>query len=265
MGPTDQRVPHKPIHEKITTYVSFIPDKSVDVSKVFGQFTFDVILNAGFGLQTDFQTNPDPELVEKILTVFNVPMYVRAITMFPFFRQVRKIFHLNPIQHVPYLAKLAKNVLDLRRSGLPGRRDLVQLMLEAELVTGNNEVKKLTDEEIIGQCIVFFVAGSETAGATLAFTAFYLAHHPDVQDKLLREIDDAVKSRDNESTYKFVQSLEYLERVICEVLRLATVGYINVRQCMETCVIEGVEFPAGVCVNIPAFVIHRIPEYWPEV
>lgn len=137
-------------------------------------------------------------------------------------------------------------------------------MLEAELVTGNNEVKKLTDEEIIGQCIVFFVAGSETAGATLAFTAFYLAHHPDVQDKLLREIDDAVKSRDNESTYKFVQSLEYLERVICEVLRLATVGYINVRQCMETCVIEGVEFPAGVCVNIPAFVIHRIPEYWPE-
>lgn len=239
-------------------------DKSVDVSKVFGQFTFDVILNAGFGLQTDFQTTPDPELVEKILTVFTVPMYIPAITMFPFFRQVRKIFHLNPIQHVPYLAKLAKNVLDLRRSGLPGRRDLVQLMLEAELVTGNNEVKKLTDEEIIGQCIVFFVAGSETAGATLAFTAFYLAHHPDVQDKLLREIDDAVKSRDNESTYKFVQSLEYLERVICEVLRLATVGYINVRQCMETCVIEGVEFPAGVCVNIPAFVIHRIPEYWPE-
>lgn len=185
--------------------------------------------------------------------------------MFPFFRQVRKIFHLSPIQHVPYFAKMAKSVLDLRRSGSVGRRDLVQLMLEVEQRAGNNnEVRKLTDEEIIGQSIVFFVAGSETTGATLAFTAYYLAYHPDIQNKLLREIDDAVKSRGDESTYQFVQSLEYLERVLSEVLRLATVGYVNIRECMETCEIGGVEFPAGVGVSIPAFVIHRNADYWPE-
>jgi len=34
---------------------------------------------------------------------------------------------------------------------------------------------------------------------------------------------------------------------------------------METCEIGGVEFPAGVGVSIPAFVIHRNPDYWPEV
>lgn len=240
-------------------------DKSVDVSTPFGQFSLDVILTAGFGLKTDIQTKPDPELVDKILTVFSVPTFHRAISMFPFFRQVRKIFHLSPIQHVPYFAKMAKSVLDLRRSGSLGRRDLVQLMLEVEQRAGNNnEVRKLTDEEIIGQSIVFFVAGSETTGATLAFTAYYLAHHPDIQDKLLREIDDAVKSRGDESTYQFVQSLEYLERVLSEVLRLATVGYVNIRECMETCEIGGVEFPAGVGVSIPAFVIHRNADYWPE-
>ena len=87
-----------------------------------------------------------------------------------------------------------------------------------------------------------------------------------MQEKLLREIDNAVKSRDGAvSTYEFVQGLEYLERVLSEVLRLATVGYVNVRECMKTCVIEGVEFPAGVSLYIPAHVIHRNPEYWPEV
>ena len=236
----------------------------MEVAKPFGEFSLDVILSAGFGLKADIQTSPDPELVEKALTVFYVPVYIRALSMFPFFRLVRKIFQLNPIQHVPYWAKMAKEVIDLRRSGSKSRRDLIQLMLETEEVSGK-KVKPLTDDEIIGHCIVFFVAGSETTGATLAFTAYYLAHHPEVQEKLLREIDDAVRSRDDVSTYEFVQSLEYLERVMSEVLRLTTVGYVNVRECMETCVIGGVEFPAGVSLYIPSYVIHRNPEFWPEV
>ena len=178
---------------------------------------------------------------------------------------MRKIFHLDPIQHVPYFAKIAKDVLDLRRSGSSVRRDLVQLMLEAEEVTDSG-IKKLTDEEIIGQSIVFFAAGSETSANTLAFTAFYLARYSEVQEKLLREIDDAVKSRGSDvSAYEFVQGLHYLDRVICEVLRLATVGYVITRDCMETCVIKGVEFPAGVLVYIPSHAIHQDPDFWQEV
>jgi len=238
-------------------------EKSVNVSKPFGQFALDVILSAGFGIKADIQTNPDPELVQKAATTYKVPFYIFALSMLPFYRKIRKLFRFEPIQHVPYFAKMAKDVLDLRRSGSSVRRDLVQLMLEAEEVT-DNERKKLTDEEIIGQSIVFFVAGSESTGATLAFTAYYLAHHPEVQEKLLREIDDAVRSRGDVSTYKFVQSLEYLDRIICEVLRLATVGYVILRDCMETCVIKGVEFPAGSLVYIPSCAIHRDPDFWPE-
>lgn len=66
-------------------------------------------------------------------------------------------------------------------------------MLEVELVIGNNEVKKLIDEEIIGQCIVFFVVGLEIVGVILVFIVFYLVYYLDVQDKLFCEIDDVVK------------------------------------------------------------------------
>lgn len=243
----------------------YVSEKSVDVSTPFSQFTLDIILSAGFGLKADIQTNlADPELVKKALSVFIVPVYVRALTMFPFYRQLKKIFDLNPIQHVPYFEKLARGILELRRSGSVGRRDLVQLMLEAKEVH-NDEIKTLTDEEIIGQCITFLVAGSETTGSTLALTAYHLAHYPEIQEKLLREIDDATRSRGDVSIYEFVQSLEYLDRVVSEVLRLCTVGYVNVRDCMETCVINGVEFPAGVCVYILSYCVHRDPDYWPEV
>ena len=67
-----------------------ISEQSVDVSKLFGQFTLDVILSAGFGVKADIQTNPDPELVQKAATVYDVPIYFYALSMLPFFRQVKK-------------------------------------------------------------------------------------------------------------------------------------------------------------------------------
>ncbi|KAL9966312.1 hypothetical protein ACROYT_G024366 [Oculina patagonica] len=238
-------------------------DKSVDISTPCSQFSLDVILSAAFGLKGDIQTNPDPELVKKALSVFIVPVYIRALTMFPFYGQLKKFFDLNPIQHVPYFEKLARGILELRKKGADGRRDLVQLMLEAKDVD-NNEIKTLTDEEIVGQCITFLVAGSETTGSTVAMIANLLANYPEIQEKVLREIDEATRSRGDVSIYEFVQSLEYLDRVVSEALRLYTVGYVNVRDCMETCVINGVEFPAGVGVYILTYCVHRDPDYWPE-
>ena len=138
-------------------------------------------------------------------------------------------------------------------------------MLEAHDENAENTSGKLTDGEIVTQSVVFLLAGSETTGATLAIAAYHLAHNPEIQEKLLSQIDDAVKSRGDTSIYEFVQSLVYLDRVISEVLRLSSIGFGNVRQCMETCVIQGVEFPVGVYVNIPSYAIHRDPDFWSEV
>lgn len=98
----------------------------------------------------------------------------------------------------------------------------------------HNGIQKLTDEEIIGQTIIFLAAGSGTTACTLTFTVFYLTHHPEIQAKLCQEIDDATKSRGNASTYDFVHSLEYLDRVVSEVLRLAPVEFLSVRQCNDS-------------------------------
>ena len=180
-------------------------DRSVDVSTPFSQFTLDVILSAGFGLKSDVQTNPDSELLKKATTVFNVPVYVRALSMFPFYRHLRKFIDLNPIQHVDYFETLARGIMKIRRNGSSGRKDLVQLMLEAQEVVNNNEVKTLTEEEIVAQCITFLVAGAETTGSTLAMIAYHLASYPEVQDKLLQEIDEATRTRGNLSTYELSQ------------------------------------------------------------
>src|SRR6218665_219825 len=51
----------------------------------------------------------------------------------------------------------------------------------------------LSHEEIIAQSILFFLAGYDTTANTLALFAYELATHPEIQDKLIQEIDEVMK------------------------------------------------------------------------
>ena len=221
-------------------------------------------MRSALGLESELQTNPDPELLQKVLTVFHVPLYIRALSMFPFWQRVKKFFDINPIQHVRDFEKLSRKVLEIRKKSPSGRRDLFQLMLEAKDASVN-ETQKLTDEEIIAQTIVILAAGFQSTAYTLAFTVYYLALHPDIQAKLRQEIVGAARSGEDASTYDFVNGVEYLDRVIAEVLRLTPIEFVTVRQCNESCDIKGVHFPAGVTVFIPTYAVRHDPALWPKV
>ena len=36
------------------------------------------------------------------------------------------------------------------------------------------------------------------------------------------------------------------------------------RECNEACTINGIQFPRGMLVIVPAYALHRDPEYWPD-
>ena len=107
-------------------------------------------MHSAFSVEAEIQTNPDPDLLQKALTLFDVPPYIRALSMFPFWQKVKELFDINPIQHVRFFEKLGRKVLEIRKKSPSGRRDLFQLMLEAK-EEGVSRTQKLTDEEIIAQ------------------------------------------------------------------------------------------------------------------
>ncbi|CAB1322960.1 unnamed protein product [Coregonus sp. 'balchen'] len=50
--------------------------------------------------------------------------------------------------------------------------------------------RMMSEDEIVGQAFVFFLAGYETSSNTLAFTCYLLALHPECQSKLQAEVDE---------------------------------------------------------------------------
>ena len=66
-------------------------------------------------------------------------------------------------------------------------------MIRAEVTDSEGkQVSKLTDDEVLAQSFTFILAGYETTGNALAYTTYCLALNPEVQDKLIEEIDGAV-------------------------------------------------------------------------
>ena len=75
---------------------------------------------------------------------------------------------------------------------------MLQLMLDSR---EEGEGKRLTDDEITAQSVLFLLAGFETSSTTLAFLCYHLAVDKQLQEDLLKEFD-AHWSEDDVSFYK---------------------------------------------------------------
>lgn len=128
--------------------------------------------------------------------------------------------------------------------------------------------KYLSEEEIVANSVLFFLAGYETTGSTLSFCLYELATNPDIQEKLYQEIKSVVNSG-QKLDYNNVMKLEYLDAVISETLRLHSPALILSREASEDYYIPEYDFTVkkGLAIMIPVYAIHHYPQYYknPEI
>ncbi|CAG2105688.1 unnamed protein product [Medioppia subpectinata] len=123
----------------------------------------------------------------------------------------------------------------------------------------------LTSDELIGQCVLFFLAGYETSATTMALCLNEIAKHPEVQQKLYLESKkyfDQFKGVD----YDELNSLKYLNAVIMETQRLFPAAVFLERVPNEDYVLNGtgITIKKDNIVHIPTYAMHRDPEYFAD-
>lgn len=74
----------------------------------------------------------------------------------------------------------------------------------------------ITDDLIMAQCFMFFIAGFENTSSVLCSALFELAEHPEIQEKLFYEIKNnrCIIDGISDTTYEQITKMNYLDMVV---------------------------------------------------
>ena len=231
----------------------------------FSKVTLEVILSTAFGVDAKIQLGENTEMLENAKALFKVPGILRQLARLPFGNSLfRLAIRLRGTQPRYFQGVVREIIKSRRQQGPSGRKDLLQLMMNANDETTVEGISRLSDDEIEAQSVIFLLAGYETSSNTLSFTLYYLAVNPDVQEKLRKEISEALESNAKKPLYDVAQNIEYLDCVIKESQRLCPPAAQVNRECSEDYDLNGIHIPAGTEVIIPVYSLHHDPDAWEE-
>lgn len=132
------------------------------------------------------------------------------------------------------------------------------LLIEQHL----QDEKAFTELDIREEVDTFMFEGHDTTAMSLIWTLFLLGTHPEIQEKLHKELDmiDNIEQLD----IKQLKELKYLEGCIKESLRLFPSVPIVGRKLHQDFPIDGQVIPKGATVIIFLYAIQRDPKFFPK-
>ncbi|KAJ6347680.1 hypothetical protein OIU76_004209 [Salix suchowensis] len=109
--------------------------------------------------------------------------------------------------------------------------------------------RKYSDEELVSLCSEFFHGGTDTSITTLQWAMANIVKHQHIQEKLLQEINAAVKPGE-EITEEDLRRMPYLKSVILETLRRHPPGhFILPHGVTDDTKLEGYDVPRNSIIN----------------
>ncbi|KAG0146478.1 hypothetical protein CROQUDRAFT_77651 [Cronartium quercuum f. sp. fusiforme G11] len=158
-------------------------------------------------------------------------------------------------------ALLAKKKAEAAAGGSLIGKDLISVLVRANIAASGKDC--LSDEEVIGQLTTFLVAGHETTATALTWLLWILAKHPEVQEKLRKELQESKTDLNNGGQQSDkLTSLPFLDAVCRETLRFRSPVSQTIRQAFvnDTIPVSGngppINIAAGELVTIPISAFH---------
>ncbi|KAI0329991.1 cytochrome P450 [Cubamyces sp. BRFM 1775] len=154
-------------------------------------------------------------------------------------------------------------------------RDLLTLLLKANMATDIPDNQRLSDEDVLAQVPTFLVAGHETTSTATMWCLYALSQAPEVQKKLR---DELFTLETETPTMDELNSLPYLDAVVRETLRVHAPVPTTMRIAMKDDVIpvgepfvdrhgqvqDCIRISKGSPILIPILALNRSKKLWGE-
>jgi cytochrome P450 len=125
-----------------------------------------------------------------------------------------------------------------------------------------NTGERFSEEELLNQVAMLFLAGHETSASALSWALHLLAHSPDIQARMRQEVQTVAGSAPLQASQ--LKELELTWNVFRETLRLfPPVGFFA-RSVEATDTMRDKTLKAGDSVVIAPWLIHRHRDLWTE-
>ncbi|CAG9788227.1 unnamed protein product [Diatraea saccharalis] len=253
--------------------------RTMDARDLMARYTTDFIGACGFGLDAGSLNDENSEFrkLGNQIFEFNISMAIITILKDAFPLLSRNLKYMSRLEN--QVISLVNQILKVRNYQLSSRNDFIDLMIDCKQkgvieVESLEKVKsdgtpdrvklELTDDLIAAQVFVFFAAGFETSSSATSYTLYQLAHNPEVQKRVQKEIDEVLSKHDNKLSYDAVKSMTYLEWTFKEGMRLfPSLGYLA-RKCTRKYTFPELNFTIdeGVLVTVPVQGINTDGQYF---
>lgn len=140
-----------------------------------------------------------------------------------------------------------------------GSDDLLGLLLAARDPESGEPMPR---RQVRDELMTFLLAGHETTANGLAWLWYLLALHPDIRDRVYREVDEVLNGR--VPTAHDADKLVWTTAAFQEALRLYPPAWSIVRTTAQADTLNGHEIPAGTSIVIPIHLAHHNPRLWPD-
>ena len=226
---------------------------AVDLGPVMSSLTLDIISRAMFSSDVDGAASGVSghiwTLNESAIRMLRNPLLFLLPRTWPFnHRQARALKEMD---------KVVMEIIHARRAKSDEHNDLLTMLLSA---CAEDTGKGMTDAQLRDEVMTIFVAGHETTANAMCWLLDLVAQHPDIEERLLAEIDS--RWNDGQLDSSSIARFPYVRQVIDESLRLYPSIWSIGRRCTEADELDGFSIPVRTNVVVPIFYFHWSERFW---
>jgi len=286
--------------EKLLVRLANAEGKEVNIWRIFGDMTFDVVGSAAFGVDFDTQTaaggarpatEDSNDLVTASATVFKAagvgqgsflqiiglvaPVLVPLVRPFAAAAEALGLLPRSLDEVLRALGTLRREAMSLTRAareggcplaasggggGKPAAGSFLHRLIQHKDAATGCP---LSDPAVAAQAVLFMLAGYETTANTLAFCLYNVALSPGAEARVLEEVDRF--GREAAPSYSDLQDgrFPYITAVIHETLRLFPPATATaIRTLAEDTALGSTVLPRGTNVLVNILAMHHDEALW---